>query len=276
VRVRATLLAAALTGVGLAGIAPSRAPAAAADCTTQTAYNEVGEAYEQVVCDGAGGASTGGGGGGPTYDPDDLVTAVSEVDGQPCTILATPTSDQGEEALAIDAVLGSIPIIGLPLQLIWQTIVAGLPGCPSTVVSPEQVAYSFVREVGAPDPRPAIAPGHAITGKKAFLETPGSVATTVERSTLLGPLVLEFRPTTFTVDWGDGSGVDTFTAPGRPYPSGTATHVYTHTGRYDVVVRQRWDVAWSLAGAGGTLGVTGAPSRIDAFEARELEAVRDR
>ena len=271
-----------LTRVPLALLAASAAlvvvpatPAAAA-CETVTAYNELGEAYQQVVCGGSGGAANNGQGNGPTYDPDDLVTAVSEVDGQTCTILATPTSDQGEEAIAIDGLLGSIPIIGAPLQAIWQTIVAGLPGCPSTVVSPEQVAYSFIREVGAPDPRPAIAPGHAITGKKAYLETRGSVVTTETRPTILGDLVLEFRPTTFTVDWGDSSGTDTFTAPGLPYPSGTATHVYTHTGRYDVVVRQRWDVAWSLAGAGGTLGVTGAPSRIEQFEARELEAVRDR
>ena len=271
-RVRRAVVATALLLVGVElPVAP-----AAADCKKVTAYNDAGEPYEQVVCDGGVDESTGGGGGGPVSDPDDLVTAVSEVDGQACTIRATPTSDQGEEALAIDGLLASIPIIGLPLQSIWQSIVGGLPGCPSTVVSPEQVAFSFVREVGAPDPRPAIAPGHAITGKDAYLETPGSVATTVERATLLGPLVLEFRPTTFTVDWGDASGADTFTAPGRPYPEGTATHVYTDVGRYDVVVRQRWDVAWSLAGAGGTLGVTGAPSRIDQFEVRELEAVRDR
>lgn len=259
-----------------AGLAVVNAAPAAAECHTVTAYNDAGLPYQQVVCGESGSAGTGGGEGGPTYDPDELVTAVSSVDGQACTILATPTSDQGQDAVAIDSLLGTLPIIGLPLQAIWQTIVAGLPGCPSTVVSPEQVAYSFVREVGAPDPRPQIAPGHAITGKKAYLETPGSVETTIERSTMLGPLVLVFRPTTFTVDWGDGAGVDSFTAPGRPYPSGTATHVYTDADRYDVVVRQRWSVSWSLAGGSGTLGVTGAPSGIPRFEARELEAVRDR
>lgn len=259
----------------LGAVVAAEAPAAA-ECTTQTAYNDAGLPYQQVVCGASGEAGTDGGEQGPSYDPDDLVTAVSQVDGQPCTIQATTTSDQGQEAVAIDDLLGSLPIIGLPLQAIWQTIVAGLPGCPSTVVSPEQVAYSFVREVGAPDPRPSIAPGHAITGKKAYLETPGSIESTVERPTMLGPLVLVFRPTTFTVDWGDGSGTDTFTAPGRPYPSGTATHVYTDAGRYDVVVRQRWSVSWSLAGGSGTLGVTGAPSGIPQFEARELEAVRSR
>ena len=270
--IRAVVVAVLLTtGLVAAGAAP-----ASADCETVTAYNDAGVPYQQVVCGESGTAASNGQGHGPVYDPDDLVTAVSEVDGQPCTILATPTSDQGADAMAFDDLLGSIPIIGVPLQLIWQTIVGGLPGCPSTVVSPEQVAYSFVREVGAPDPRPEIAPGHAITGKKAYLETPGSVETTVQRPTLLGPLVLVFRPTTFTVDWGDGSGTDTFTAPGRPYPSGTATHVFTDTGRYDVVVRQRWAVSWSLAGGGGTLGVTGAPSDIPQFEARELEAIRSR
>ena len=242
----------------LVGITMSALPAlpAAADgpaCHVVTRLDDNGKPQDVTVCDGGGtnGVGGGSGSGGP---PADLVTAVSsDPNGNPCTILATPASQQGSDAIAFDSWLSSIPFIGGPLQVIWQSIVSGLPGCPSTVVTPLSVAYSFIREAGAPGAKPFIAPGHAIAGKTAFLETRGDVDQTVRKSTVLGDLVLQFHATGYTVDWGDNSGLDRgpFGSPGLPYPDGEARHVYTNAGFVTVEIRPTWSVKWSVGAAAG-------------------------
>jgi hypothetical protein len=277
IRLWSAMVVALAVAAGAAAWAPTPA-SADPECHDEVRETPTGDTYTVPVCTGDGGTGGSGSGSGRHYDPDDLVTVISEVDGQACTIIASRTSDQGEESVAFDELLGDVPLIGVPLQQLWRFIVDGLPGCPSAPVDPDDVAYSFIRESGAPDPSPHIAPGHAITGKASYLETPGSIARTETRATVLGPLTMTFEPTTFTVDWGDGTTMDAgpFTAPGRAYPEGTAHHTYTDVGAYDVVVRQRWNVVWSLAGTGGTVAITGPPARIPAFEVRQVQAVRDR
>lgn len=217
---------------------------------------------------------------GPTkkYDPDELVTAISEVDGQFCTILATVTSPQGRQALSVEYLLRQLPTFGQPLHDIWKWIVEGLPGCPSLRPSPTTVAWSFVKQASPPPSRPHITPGYAITGKKAFLQTDGPTTHTQTFDTILGPLAITFEAAAFTVDWGDGSGIDTgpFDVPGLPYPDGRATHVYTHANAYDIVVRTTWTARWSVANESGTLEGLSRTERIDDFQARQLQAVRDR
>lgn len=234
-------------------------------------------------CSGGGGGTVPGGG-GRRPQPVDLVTAVSQTpETGPCTILATPTSQQGEEEIGWRDLLGAVddfisPAAGTqPLTNFWNRYVAGLPGCPGQ--SPQQVAFDFVRRIEPLGPDPYIAPGHAIAGKLAFLETR---APTVDRrptlATPLGPLSVTLRATKFTVDWGDGSNAGTgpFDAPGRPWPDGKARHGYTVQGHYDVEVTQYWDATWQLGPASGTIPRLSSVGRITAFEVRQLQAVRNR
>jgi hypothetical protein len=213
------------------------------------------------------------------YDPDELVTAVSEVDGQPCTILATETSDQGRGAVEFERSLDSIPLLGPVFRAVWGAVVDSLPGCPGGP-SPTQVAtLILVRQlVRPPSPEPHVAPGWAVTGKPGYLETRAPLAhTAAPIPTRLGPLSVTFTAGTFTVDWGDGTGRDRgpFQSPGRPWPHGEARHVYTRVGTYDIVVTQQWDARWELAGESGRVPVESV-GRIEDFEARQLQAVRRR
>jgi hypothetical protein len=233
------------------------------------------------TCSG-GGSRTVPGSVGRRVQPVDLITAVSETAEGRCTILATPTSQQGQEEIAFRDLLGAVDTViapalrTQPLTNFWNRYVGGLPGCPGR--SPQQVAFDFIRHVEPLGPDPYIAPGYAITGKLAFLETR---ALTVDPrptvATPLGPLFVTLRATKFTVDWGDGSGATgPFDAPGRPWPNGKATHGYTLQDHYDVEVVQYWDATWQLGGARGTIPGLSSVGRIPAFEARQLQAVRNR
>lgn len=162
------------------------------------------------------------------------------------------------------------------LDDLWGRLVARFPACPS--VAPREVAFSFLRHIVPPGPDPWIAPGYAITGKRAFVETRGPTTVPGRHDTPLGPLDVTLRATTFVVDWGDGSGGDRgpFSTPGRPWPDGAARHTFTVQGRYDVTVTQSWDAEWRLGGESGVVRGLSSVDRLAGFEARQLQAVRNR
>lgn len=214
--------------------------------------------------------------------PIELITAMSRTpETGPCTILATPTSGPGQRELAFQQALGNINEAFdfiLPtgvLNRIWANILANAPGCPG--VTPEQVAFAFLREIVPPGPDPWIAPGFALSGKRAFLETRAPLSVPQAHPTPMGTLEVTLKATSFEVDWGDGSGSDQgpFAAPGQPWPDGTARHTYTDVNRYDVVVTQSWDAQWRLAGQAGVLRGLTSIDRLEDFEVRQLQAVRN-
>lgn len=234
------------------------------------------------LCAGGSGATVPGADGRGPRRPIELITALSSTsETGSCTILATPTSGPGERALAFQQALDRINDVFDPLLRqgllndLWAGVLARLPGCAG--VAPVEVAFAFVREIVPPGPDPWVAPGYAITGKPAFLETRTPTTTAVRYDTPLGPLEVTLRATRFAVDWGDRSTVDDgpFPAPGRPWPGGAARHTYTDAARYDVVVTQAWDADWRLAGETGTVNGLTSVGRLDAFEARQLQAVRN-
>jgi hypothetical protein len=248
------------------------APAATAHhCGTNV--NREGEAVTVQCSHGESQAPTGP---GRTYAPSELVKTISQVNGEYCTILASRTSDQGEREVQTRQLLDQFEIWGINFGDVWRAIVDSVAGCPGAP-SPDAVAYSFIHSAGAPDPQPHVAPGHAVTGKTAYLETRGPTTHTQTFDTVLGPLSITFNAQDFTVDWGDGSNRDKgpFAAPGKPYPDGEAKHVYTNKGVVDITVTMRWSASWSVGGETGALEVT-STGQINDFEVRQLQAVRKR
>ena len=77
------------------------------------------------------------------------------------------------------------------------------------------------------------------------------------------------------VDWGDGRGEDEgpFESAGGPYPEGEIRHVYQRSGFYDVVVTQRWTLAWSVGGSGGRITGVETSGTLEDFEVFAVEAV---
>ncbi|HEX4979598.1 MAG TPA: PKD domain-containing protein, partial [Acidimicrobiales bacterium] len=150
------------------------------------------------------------------------------------------------------------------------------PGVEAPVLSPAAIAREVIEEFLPAPPAPEIDPGYAITGKTAYLETNGNLSPPAQtRPTPLGDIHVSFRGR-YRVDWGDGTVTDHDTE-GGPWPAGTITHTYIHTGRYDVVVTAEWSADWRIATSAGRitsgLATTG---RIDDFEVRQLQAVRNR
>ena len=214
------------------------------------------------------------------YDRAVLVNAVAVVNGQACRILATPTSPQGQQAIAVGQLLEDSPGLRPLLTGTWDSVVTALPPCPAGAapLDPATLAYSFVHEMAPPSTNPSIAPGHAITGKAAYLE---QATTSASRTfdTLLGPLTIDLRATTFTIDWGDATGRDPgpFPSPGGPWPDGPAHHTYTTAGAYTVTLIQAWEATWSVAGQQSATPLTvTSTDQILNFEVRQLQAVRDR
>lgn len=123
-------------------------------------------------------------------------------------------------------------------------------------------------------PRPYIAPGDALTGLPGYLETGAPLAQQFAASTPLGPLGITAHGT-FLVDWGDGQSA-TYTTSGGPWPTGTITHTWATIGTYYVSVTENWTATWALGGASGTLTELHTRGAIPAFQARQLESVRNR
>jgi hypothetical protein len=163
-----------------------------------------------------------------------------------------------------------------------SNIFADYPPCPAQPqaggqarqLSPAEYAARFWQDVPLPSPQPHIAPGWAITGKLAYLETRGQLAHSYTRDTPIGLLSVNATGR-YYVDWGDG----TTTGPhgeGGPWPDGRITHEYIDVGVYDVVVTERWTATWRLGAESGDLSELRTAGRIDDFPVEQIQAVRYR
>jgi hypothetical protein len=155
------------------------------------------------------------------------------------------------------------------------------PRCPDTPIdgaapaltdSPAAIAARYWERIPLPIPAPHIAPGWAITGKLAYLETNGELRQVYTNSTIFGPLEI-VATGGYYVDWGDGETTGPYRVEGKPWPDGQITHEYIWTGHYDIVVTERWTATWSLGGQSGTLRELRTTGRIDDFEVRQVQAV---
>jgi len=207
------------------------------------------------------------GGIGPVYVPYERVVPNGGPTGEPCVTTGYRVVPEGVEAGVASAVSDRL----------FGNIRAVYPECP---VDPEQAAQTpqtyarrYWRQQTLPSPQPHIAPGRAITGMFAYLETRGSTTHTfTEPNTPFGPLQI-VATGAYYVDWGDGTHTGPHPDEGGPWPDGRITHEYLRVGAYDVVVTERWTATWSFGSASGTLDELRTVGRIDDFPVQQIQAV---
>lgn len=146
------------------------------------------------------------------------------------------------------------------------------PASPGAAVDPVALARQGWEEVSLPAPRPYIAPGWAITGKAAYLETRGSLSSTFTKGTPVGALHIA-STARYYVDWGDGSQTGPYSMEGGPWPDGQVTHVYTDVGRYQVVVTAEWTATWQLGPNRGWLSGQRTTGTIPDLPVEQIQAV---
>ena len=147
------------------------------------------------------------------------------------------------------------------------------PGEPAPVVTRAMVAARYWEQVPLPYPKPVIAPGRAITGKTAFLETKGEITHTYTSDTIFGPLQI-VATGRYHVDWGDGKGeMGPYSLEGGAWPDGQITHQYINVGTYDVTVTEKRVGQWQLGGESGTLRTLETSGTIANFPVQQIQAV---
>jgi hypothetical protein len=161
-------------------------------------------------------------------------------------------------------------------------LVRGLADCPvapkgeEAPVAPETrqtYAVRFWQGIPLPHPEPYIAPGRAITGLLAYLETRGTTTHTyTEPNTPFGPLTVTATGK-YYVDWGDGTRSGPHSREGKAWPEGEITHEYINVGVYDVVVTERWTATWNFGGESGTLDELRTVGTIEDFPVQQIQAV---
>lgn len=211
-------------------------------------------------------------GSGRTYYAYDRLT--SGPDGQGC--VTTGYAEEGTtpaDGVRTDLVTQNIlDIHGLPLEFPPCPEQPLAPGQPAPVETPSMVARRHWERVPLPVPQPAIAPGRAITGKLAYLETRGAVTHTYTNDTMFGPLVI-VATGSYVIDWGDGETSGPHSFEGKAWPDGQITHEYINVGSYDIVVTERWTATWRLGGESGVLRTLQTTGRIDNFPVQQIQAV---
>jgi hypothetical protein len=226
---------------------------------------------------GSGVAGTSGGtsgsGTGIRYIPYTRLT--TGPDGQPCVTTGyaregvTPTDDLSSAAGAhpggggFNAYFDFSPCSQHPRA----------PGSPTPAETRAMVAARhWEGPVSPPRPRPYIAPGRALTGKPAYLETGNRTSFTYQADTEFGPLTINASGS-YTVVWGDGTTTGPFSFEGISWPTGRITHEYQDVGTYNVVVIERWTATWSLDGESGVLRALQSTGTLNNFPVEQLQAV---
>ena len=153
----------------------------------------------------------------------------------------------------------------------------GPDAVPALASTPLIEAARFWQRMDLPELAPRIAPGKALVGLPAYLETGGAPTVTAGGPTPFGPLTIT-ATRSVTVDWADGPGSVTgpHTGVGGPHPDGDITWVYGRSGDRDVAVTQTWTATWSIGPAGGTFSGRGTTSTLFGFPVEQVQAVRDR
>ena len=241
-------------------------------CTGQAVTQTPGKAVEPVR--EAGKASPGGGAAGPVVNRVSVDQVSTAPDGSPCVRQVSLPAPAGTPDGAVT---------GRDAGNIFAAAPAACPSTPppagggggAAPQTPQELAVQFWHEIPLPAPRPTIAPGRAITGKTAYLETRGELHHVWSTETPNGTLTIDANGS-YSVDWGDGAHGGPYPFEGAPWPDGRITHTYVHAGAWDVVVTEHWTATWVLGGDSGTLDELRTTGRIEDFPAQQIQAVRER
>ena len=212
---------------------------------------------------------------GKKYVPYDRLTSGS--DGQPCV-----TTGYAEEGVQPTDVAGDpepwLHVRGSDNYSMFYSTYPPCPeqprapGQPAPVETPAMVSARYWERIPLPKPKPEIAPGRAITGMLAYLETKGELTHAYSNSTAFGPLEI-MATGKYTVDWGDETTTGPHSFEGKPWPDGEITHEYINVGSYNVVVTENWTATWRLGGESGVLRTLRTTGRIDDFPVQQIQAV---
>lgn len=144
-------------------------------------------------------------------------------------------------------------------------------GAPAITSTPTIEAARFWQQMDLPTLDPRIAPGKALVGLAAYLETGGAPSVTDGGDTPFGPLTITASRST-TVAWDDGSGSTTgpHAGNGGPYPDGDIAWVYGRSGPRDVAVTQTWTATWAVGDASGTFTGRGTTATLFGFPVEEV------
>jgi len=270
---------------GYIGSAGTESGRSSAGSTPQDEKSEIVCADADVSTHASGSATSGGGVGGAgnasyvsstgpakKYVSYDRLTTAP--DGQACVTTGyVEEGVQPSDQIYLDAVSREVRAThGLPLDYPPCPEQPQAPGQPAVVETPSMIARRYWERIPLPKPKPAIAPGRAITGKTAYLETKGELSHTYVNATAFGPLQIVAKGS-YVVDWGDGETTGPHSLEGAPWPDGRITHQYINIGTYDVVVTERWTATWSLGGETGVLRTLQTTGRIDSFPVQQIQAV---
>jgi hypothetical protein len=151
------------------------------------------------------------------------------------------------------------------------------PRLPNGALTPAAAAALVWEDVvELPDPELRVAPGHALTGKPAYLEilSPRTLHTT---TTAFGHEVELSVTSVLDVSWGDGTTETNITRTGGPWPTGDITHTYTDiTVQAPVRVTQRWRATWKVGAQTGVIADQLFTETTLPLEVRQLQGVRER
>jgi hypothetical protein len=212
---------------------------------------------------------------GPRYVPYDRL--VMQADGQGCVTTGyTAEGVQPSDAVPADPsrqnLAGAHDNVFVEYPPCPPGVQAAVPAGVAPAETRAMVAARYWEQVPLPRPRPVIAPGRAITGKLAFLETNGEVSHRYTNATVFGPLEI-VATGSYTVAWGDGQTTGPYRLEGRSWPSGQITHDYLSIGVVDILVTESWTAAWHLDGQSGVLRTLQTTGRIDRFPVEQIQAV---
>jgi len=146
---------------------------------------------------------------------------------------------------------------------------------PTTPLPAEFFILEWVRDAALPPPEPYIAPGYAITGLPAYLESNGHARWTPQDppETPHGLLEVTAEFAYLMVDWGDGRGPQRYDSLGGSYTDGDVHHQYTDIGNYAVQVTQYWKVTASIGDVVMTFDEMYSDAEPLALEVEQVQAV---